>query len=77
MHTHNTHTYTDRRIRTHAHTHHTKHPPRTQTGWDTDQFLTDPREAALIMLTVVRNGGLGTGGFNFDAKLRWGVWVGA
>ena len=39
-------------------------------GWDTDQFLTDPREAALVMLTVVRNGGLGTGGFNFDAKLR-------
>lgn len=41
-----------------------------QTGWDTDQFLTDPREATLVMLTVIRNGGLGTGGFNFDAKLR-------
>ncbi|KIZ04907.1 xylose isomerase [Monoraphidium neglectum] len=41
-----------------------------QTGWDTDQFLVDPREATLIMLAVIRNGGLGTGGFNFDAKLR-------
>ncbi|KAI8477277.1 MAG: xylose isomerase-like protein [Monoraphidium minutum] len=41
-----------------------------QTGWDTDQFLTDPKEATLLMLTVIRAGGLGTGGFNFDAKLR-------
>eukprot|EP00898_Chlorokybus_atmophyticus_P007103 jgi/Chlat1/7394/Chrsp6S00592 len=41
-----------------------------QTGWDTDEFLTDPRQAALVMLPVVRQGGLGTGGFNFDAKLR-------
>ncbi len=40
------------------------------TGWDTDQFLTEPREAALVMSTVMRNGGLAPGGFNFDAKLR-------
>ncbi|XP_047320051.1 xylose isomerase isoform X1 [Impatiens glandulifera] len=41
-----------------------------QTGWDTDQFLTDISEATLIMLTVIRNGGIAPGGFNFDAKLR-------
>ncbi|KAJ7528598.1 hypothetical protein O6H91_15G009700 [Diphasiastrum complanatum] len=41
-----------------------------QTGWDTDQFLTDVTEATLIMLSVVKNGGLAPGGFNFDAKLR-------
>lgn len=41
-----------------------------QVGWDTDQFLTDPREATLVMAAVLRNGGLGGGGINFDAKLR-------
>ncbi|XP_074589827.1 xylose isomerase-like [Curcuma longa] len=41
-----------------------------QVGWDTDQFLTDIAEATLVMLSVVRNGGLAPGGFNFDAKLR-------
>ncbi|KAJ3699933.1 hypothetical protein LUZ61_003638 [Rhynchospora tenuis] len=41
-----------------------------QIGWDTDQFLTDISEATLVMLSVVRNGGLAPGGFNFDAKLR-------
>ncbi|KAI5348806.1 hypothetical protein L3X38_001693 [Prunus dulcis] len=41
-----------------------------QTGWDTDQFLTDIAEATLVMLTVVKNGGIAPGGFNFDAKLR-------
>jgi xylose isomerase len=41
-----------------------------QTGWDTDQFLTDPREATLVMATVLKQGGLAPGGFNFDAKLR-------
>eukprot|EP00271_Cylindrocystis_brebissonii_P009764 TRINITY_DN249_c0_g1_i1.p1 TRINITY_DN249_c0_g1~~TRINITY_DN249_c0_g1_i1.p1 ORF type:complete len:489 (-),score=103.78 TRINITY_DN249_c0_g1_i1:1643-3109(-) len=41
-----------------------------QTGWDTDQFLTDPAEATLVMLSVLRNGGLAPGGINFDAKLR-------
>ncbi|CAN6458342.1 unnamed protein product [Victoria cruziana] len=41
-----------------------------QTGWDTDQFLVDIGEATLVMLSVVRNGGLAPGGFNFDAKLR-------
>ncbi|GAQ82468.1 xylose isomerase [Klebsormidium nitens] len=41
-----------------------------QTGWDTDQFLTDPTEAALVGLAIIRNGGLAPGGINFDAKLR-------
>ncbi|PKA62259.1 Xylose isomerase [Apostasia shenzhenica] len=41
-----------------------------QIGWDTDQFLTDIGEATYIMLSVIRNGGLAPGGFNFDAKLR-------
>ncbi|XP_058103330.1 xylose isomerase-like [Magnolia sinica] len=41
-----------------------------QVGWDTDQFMTDIGEATLVMLSVVRNGGLAPGGFNFDAKLR-------
>ncbi|KAI3855641.1 hypothetical protein MKX03_030498 [Papaver bracteatum] len=42
----------------------------SQIGWDTDQFLTDIGEATMVMLSVVRNGGLTPGGFNFDAKLR-------
>jgi xylose isomerase len=39
-------------------------------GWDTDQFNTDLRELTLAMLSILRAGGLGSGGFNFDAKLR-------
>ncbi|MED6145441.1 hypothetical protein PIB30_025267 [Stylosanthes scabra] len=41
-----------------------------QVGWDTDQFLVDIQEATMIMLSVIRNGGIAPGGFNFDAKLR-------
>ncbi|GFZ06476.1 xylose isomerase family protein [Actinidia rufa] len=41
-----------------------------QIGWDTDQFMTDIAEATLVMQSVVRNGGIAPGGFNFDAKLR-------
>ena len=41
-----------------------------QTGWDTDQFLTDPREATLLASVILKNGGLAPGGINFDAKLR-------
>jgi xylose isomerase len=41
-------------------------------GWDTDQFLTNIYDATLTMLVVLNQGGLGTGGFNFDAKLRRG-----
>src|ERR1035438_5572490 len=39
-------------------------------GWDTDQFNTDLRELTLAMASILRAGGLGSGGFNFDAKLR-------
>ncbi len=40
-------------------------------GWDTDQFLTDPIEAALVLMPVMQQGGL-SGGCNFDAKVRRG-----
>jgi xylose isomerase len=39
-------------------------------GWDTDQFNTDVRELTLAMASILKAGGLGSGGFNFDAKLR-------
>jgi len=39
-------------------------------GWDTDQFNTDVRELTLAMVSILRAGGLGRGGLNFDAKLR-------
>ncbi|KAI7837926.1 hypothetical protein COHA_008232 [Chlorella ohadii] len=41
-----------------------------QTGWDTDQFMTDERETTLIWWTLLRHGGIASGGLNFDAKLR-------
>ena len=41
-------------------------------GWDTDQFPTDPLLTAKCMLVVLRQGGLGSGGLNFDAKIRRG-----
>ncbi len=39
-------------------------------GWDTDQFNTDVRELTLAFLSILKAGGLGSGGLNFDAKLR-------
>jgi xylose isomerase len=39
-------------------------------GWDTDQFNTDAKELTLAMVSILRAGGLGSGGLNFDAKLR-------
>jgi xylose isomerase len=39
-------------------------------GWDTDQFSLDTKSTALAMLIILNQGGLGTGGLNFDAKLR-------
>jgi xylose isomerase len=39
-------------------------------GWDTDNFPTNLYEAIEAMIVVLEYGGLGTGGFNFDAKLR-------
>lgn len=41
-----------------------------QNGWDTDQFPADDYELTQAMLQLIRNGGLGNGGCNFDAKLR-------
>ncbi|HET6576137.1 MAG TPA: xylose isomerase [Fimbriiglobus sp.] len=39
-------------------------------GWDTDQFPTDLYVTAQTMLVVLNQGGLGSGGLNFDAKVR-------
>lgn len=39
-------------------------------GWDTDQFPISVEEMTLALHTIVQAGGLGSGGFNFDAKLR-------
>jgi len=41
-------------------------------GWDTDQFPTDLYMATLAMYEVRKNGGLHSGGLNFDAKVRRG-----
>lgn len=41
-----------------------------QNGWDTDQFPIDQFELVQAYLQIIRNGGLGTGGTNFDAKIR-------
>jgi xylose isomerase len=39
-------------------------------GWDTDEFPTDLYATTLTMYEVLKNGGLGRGGVNFDAKVR-------
>ncbi|TWU16969.1 xylose isomerase [Allorhodopirellula heiligendammensis] len=39
-------------------------------GWDTDQFGTDYYLTAQTMLMILKHGGLGSGGVNFDAKVR-------
>lgn len=41
-----------------------------QNGWDTDQFPIDNYELTQAMMHIIRNGGLGNGGTNFDAKTR-------
>ncbi len=41
-----------------------------QNGWDTDQFPIDQYELVQAFMQIIRNGGLGTGGTNFDAKTR-------
>ncbi len=41
-----------------------------QNGWDTDQFPIDNYELVQAMMQIIRNGGLGSGGTNFDAKTR-------
>jgi xylose isomerase len=41
-----------------------------QNGWDTDQFPNSVDELSLSVYEIVRAGGLGAGGFNYDTKLR-------
>ncbi len=41
-----------------------------QNGWDTDQFPMDMYDCVQNMMIVLAAGGLGSGGFNFDAKVR-------
>lgn len=41
-----------------------------QNGWDTDQFPLDVLELTQAKIHIIRNGGLGNGGSNFDAKTR-------
>ncbi len=41
-----------------------------QNGWDTDQFPIDNFELIQAMMQIIRNGGVGNGGTNFDAKTR-------
>jgi xylose isomerase len=39
-------------------------------GWDTDQFPNNLPQVALTLYEVLKLGGIGQGGLNFDAKLR-------
>jgi xylose isomerase len=39
-------------------------------GWDTDQFPTDIYSTAMAMMVILKQNGLGSGGLNFDAKVR-------
>ncbi|MEO8758665.1 MAG: xylose isomerase [Devosia sp.] len=41
-----------------------------QSGWDTDQFPNNAGEMTLAFYEILKNGGLHSGGFNFDAKVR-------
>lgn len=41
-------------------------------GWDTDEFPTDVYSTTLAMYEILKNDGLGSGGLNFDAKVRRG-----
>lgn len=39
-------------------------------GWDTDQFPTNIYQTTLAMMVILKQDGLGSGGLNFDAKVR-------
>jgi xylose isomerase len=39
-------------------------------GWDTDQFPTDLYSTTMAMIVILGQNGLGSGGLNFDAKVR-------
>ena len=41
-----------------------------QNGWDTDEFPINIYELVQMMMVFLEAGGLGSGGINFDAKLR-------
>ena len=41
-----------------------------QNGWDTDQFPNSVEDVTLAMYEILQTGGLTSGGFNFDTKLR-------
>ena len=41
-----------------------------QLGWDTDQFPNSVAEVAQAFYYIFKDGGMGTGGLNFDAKVR-------
>ena len=41
-----------------------------QNEWDTDQFPNSVEEMSLAIYEILRSGGLTSGGFNFDTKLR-------
>ena len=41
-----------------------------QNGWDTDEFLHNIYDAVHLMLVILQESGLGSGGMNFDAKTR-------
>jgi len=41
-----------------------------QLGWDTDQFPNNLAETSLALYYILKAGGLGSGGLNFDAKVR-------
>ncbi len=41
-----------------------------QSGWDTDQFPNNVGETTLAFYQILKAGGLGNGGWNFDARVR-------
>jgi xylose isomerase len=44
-------------------------------GWDTDQFPTNLYVTTMAMYEILKNGGLGKGGLNFDSKPRRGSYT--
>jgi xylose isomerase len=42
----------------------------TMLGWDTDNFPMDVAQTTAVMGVVLKQGGLGSGGLNFDCKVR-------
>ena len=42
----------------------------TQSGWDTDQFPNNAADLVPAFYHILKSGGIGAGGLNFDAKVR-------